>query len=104
MKITIEKWETPTGRIKECLPNSGLSAGYKNSGLKLLGTVEIEITPPKKKKTVYRWAYTRNGVLQDCLTDGKYENKEDYDRRYPESIGIFELVQRIDSTAEEVEE
>jgi hypothetical protein len=74
-------------------PNSFDSDRNKtNVNLGLLGTVELEVTPPKKMAMKWKWfARNRFGLY---ITEKRYSSKEDFAKNCALDI----LIQRVDGT------
>ena len=95
----VEVWRLCNGQISLCCPRSVASENFKKLDATILGTKDIEITPPKKKKTVYRYAVESFGGTYE-ITSHYYENSVELDLA---GLSVRNF-QRLDFTAKEIEE
>ena len=107
MKQMFDVWEyqdsdrVNDGLITLNIPGTPSALHNKNNPrYRNIGTVELEITPPKTKKTVYRYAIGNGDGGYTFISYSRYENDDDF-RQHNPTIKNF---QRVDFSGKEMEE
>lgn len=96
MKLTVNVYESITGRIKLGKVGSDCGVNGYVATMKHLGTTTLDIQEPKKKVKKWYWVLS-NGLGGEPFVS-KHRMTEEYAKEQ------FTTIQKIDSTEIEVEE